>query len=789
MKTLPHSLYFKTRHSAWALWGGMALSALVLAGCAGDGDSNGVNIQGVAATGAAMANASVVAKCTAGTASGKTAVNGSYALFVPNGAFPCAIEVSDGSRKLHSVANSSTLSAVAHATPLTEQLVGQLSADTAAFFDGYSATTAASLSPSTLKAAQDAVFASLAANGLAVPSSLTNLLEGALVAKTSAQAGNDYDQFLDTVAAKPVNVKMIALNDFHGNIEPTSETNGGSVVLPNGGSGQRVAVGGAAYLATVVKNLKAKNPNNIMVGAGDMVGASPFASSITHDEASIDVLNQIGLEVTSVGNHEFDHGIAELKRQQNGGCYPASGSVGVVGKDTCLIDGKFPGAKFKYLTANVVDTATGKPILAATYIKRFGTVSVGFIGLTLQGTSALVGSTGVAGLRFDEESATINQYAAQLKANGITAVVVLIHQGGQTTATTVNDKTCPGLSGDILPIMDKLSSNVDVVVSGHTHQEYVCNYAAKAAGKNILLTSTGFYGGAVSEIDLTLQPSKGMVASVANTVPVIRAAGSYTVATSNNTVIPTGFTAVARDTAIDALVTKYVAISKIAGSQAVGSITASITRAFLPNSTTRDETTEGAMGDLLADTYLAGVPGGADFALMNPGSVRADLVYTGTGTVTFSDLATIEPFGNTLVTLNLTGAQIVRLLEQQWESPNHTAKTNTATGAVGRLLLPSQGLTYTYDNNQPAGAASGQGNRIVAGTLKLRGVAIDPAKTYKIATNSFLGTGTGGDNFTVMATQGSNILDTKVLDLDAFIAYMGAHSPVSPPAARITRLN
>ena len=195
------------------------------------------------------------------------------------------------------------------------------------------------------------------------------------------------------------------------------------------------------------------------------------------------------------------------------------------------------------------------------------------------------------------------------------------------------------------------------------------------------------------------------------------------------------------------------------------------------------------MGDLLADTYLAGVPGGADFALMNPGSVRADLVYTGTGTVTFSDLATIEPFGNTLVTLNLTGVQIVRLLEQQWESPNHTAKVNTATGAVGRLLLPSKGLTYTYDNSQPAGAASGQGNRIVTGTLKLNGVAIDPVKTYKIATNSFLGTGTGGDNFTVMAKSGANVLDTKVLDLDAFIAYMAAHSPVSPPAARITRLN
>ncbi|BDT67311.1 hypothetical protein os1_14860 [Comamonadaceae bacterium OS-1] len=791
MNTQLSSFRPSLRHARFALLGAMALSATLLVSCvgAGDGDSHNIYLQGVAATGPAMAKASVSVKCTGGSATGSTAADGSYALFVDNAAFPCLVEVSDGTRKLHSIADSRSGYAVANVTPLTEQLVGQLSADTAAFFDSYSGASSASLSASQVQAAQDAVRASLNADGLALPGSVTDLVQSRLVAQTSTQTGNDYAQFLNTVAATPVSVKLIALNDFHGNIEPTSESNGGSVVLPNGGAGQRVAVGGAAYLATVVRNLKAKNPHNIMVGAGDMVGASPFASSITHDEASIDVLNQIGLEVTSVGNHEFDHGTAELKRQQNGGCYPTSGSVGVVGKDTCLVDGTFPGAKFKYLTANVVDTATGKPLFAATHIKRFGTVSVGFIGLTLQGTPAMVGSTGVAGLRFDEESATINQYAAQLKANGITAVVVLIHQGGQTTATTVNDKTCPGLSGDILPIMDKLSSNVDVVVSGHTHQEYVCNYAAKAAGKNILLTSTGFYGGAVSEIDLTLQPSKGLVASAANTVPVIRAPGSYTVSTSNNTVIPSGFSSVARDPVIDALVTKYVAISKIAGSQAVGSITASITRAFLPNSTTRDETTEGAMGDLLADTYLAGVPGGADFALMNPGSVRADLVYTGTGTVTFSDLATIEPFGNTLVTLNLTGAQIVRLLEQQWEAPNHTAKVNTVTGAVGRLLLPSQGLTYTYDNNQPAGAASGLGNRIVPGTLKLLGVAIDPAKTYKIATNSFLGTGTGGDNFTVMAKSGTNIVDTKVLDLDAFIAYMASHSPVSPPTPRITRLN
>ncbi len=739
-----------------------------------------------------MANAKVSASCPGGSGSSTTNADGSFSLPVSGGALPCLIEADDGVRKLHSVATGTPF---ANVTPLTEQLVASLSqgtADTASFFAAFGASNVNWISSDKISAAHQKVLDDLQGKGFDV-SKVGDLIKDRLVAKTASQDGNDYDKLLDRVAVTPVSVKLIALNDFHGNIEPTSQTNGGSMVLPDGGAGTKVAVGGAAYLASTVKALQAKNANNIVVGAGDLISASPFASAITHDEASVDILNQIGMEVSSVGNHEFDRGIAELQRMQNGGCLPAAGTQGVVGKDTCLVDGTFSGAKYKYLTANVVNTTTNKPLFAATYVKRFGTVSVGFIGLTLQGTSQLVTSSGVAGYRFDEESATINKYASKLKEDGVTAVVVLIHQGGQTMATTINDKSCPGFSGDITPILDKINSKVDVVVSGHTHQEYVCNYPAKAAGKNILITSTGFYGGAVSEIDLSLQPNRGLLSASANTVPVIRKTGTFTTSGSdvNNSVVPADFVSavVDRDSAIDALVTRYVNLSKVAGAQAVGSITESINRALLPSTTTRDESTEGALGALMADTYKSGVPGGADIAFVNPGSVRADLTYTGSGAVTFSNLATIEPFGNTLVTLNLTGAQILRLLEQQWEAPNNTAKFNTATGAVGRLLLVSNGFTYTYDNNQPAGAASGTGARVVVSSMRLNGVAIDPAKTYKIATNSFLGTGKGGDNFTVMALQGSNVVDTKILDLDAFIDYFRVNSPVSPPAARITRQN
>ncbi|HNB65050.1 MAG TPA: 5'-nucleotidase C-terminal domain-containing protein [Zoogloea sp.] len=571
-------------------------------------------------------------------------------------------------------------------------------------------------------------------------------------------------------SAAPVSVKLIAMNDFHGNIEVPAANNGGSVVLkdPANAAGTTVRSGGAAYLATLIKQLKAQNPYSIVVGAGDMVGASPVTSTLTHDEATVDILNQIGLEVTSVGNHEFDHGKTELLRLQNGGCYPG----GTIGQDTCIKGGSFSGATYKWLSANVVDSSSGQSLFPATYVKKFGPVSVGFIGLTLKGTPQVVTSTGVAGLDFQDEATTINKYAASLKASGVNAVVVLIHQGGQTTASTLNDKTCPNLTGDILPIVDALSSNVDVVVSGHTHQEYVCTRNGK------LLTSTGFYGSAVTEINLTLLPGGGVLTRDANTRPVIN---------DLNTTVPAGFSILTKDATIDAAVQSYVSLSATLKNQVVGSITADIKRALLSSSSTptRDETAEGAMGDVMADVYLAGGPK-ADIAFINPGGVRADLIYKNGGAVTYGDLLTVAPFGNTLVTVDLTGADLVRLLEQQWEAPNCAAKTGA--NGCGRMLQPSSTFSYTWDASKPAGAAVGSGNRVVAGSLKLNGVAMDLTKTYRVTLNSFMAPGPG-DNFSVVTANGKNVTPSGVIDIDAFVGYMKAHPSLAPPAARITRLN
>lgn len=775
----------------------------VVAACAGGGGSTGnLTVQGVAATGAAMAKASVSLKCAdGGTGSTVTDVNGNYAVRF-NGQLPCIIEAtaSDKSVIYHSVATGSGNTATANITPLTEALVTQISSDPGTYFTSFDSTAAKKLTSSVLSDSQNKVLQNLKDNGAADADLPTDIIGSKLVA---GAADNTYDKLLDTIGSKTYDVKIIAMNDFHGNIQAPAKTNGGQVTLPDGGSGVKVNVGGAAYVATAIKSLKDTAKNNVVVGAGDLTGASPFASSITHDEATVDVLNQMGVDVTSVGNHEFDYGKAELLRKQNGGCYPASGDLGKVGVDTCFMDSStgtysatgasFSGAKYKYLSANVVDKTTSKTLFPATYIKRFGPVSVGFIGLTLKGTTQLVSANGISDLTFNDEIETINSYAKSLKSSGVQAVVVLIHQGGVSTATTVNDQTCPVSFGDLQTILDGISADIDVVVSGHSHQEYVCKVTGKASKKEYLVTQTGFYGGAITDISLKIHPKNGVTSKSANTVPVIQADNNAGV------IIPQAFKTFSKDATVDALVTNYVSVSTTLASKQVGTISANLMRALFTGTTNRDESAEGAMGGVMADAYLYGTPGGADFAVLNPGGVRSDLTcasgFNPPCPVTYSQVNTVAPFANTLVKVNLTGAQIVRLLEQQWEAPNCTAKYNGTTFQYGRLLQVSKELTYSFDNsvnawttgNTPTNCATaGSGSRVIVSTVKVNGVNLDLNKTYTVVTNNFLALGSGGDNFTVMATNGKNVIDTKVLDLDAMISYFRDKSPVAVPTLRIT---
>ncbi|MGY3293409.1 5'-nucleotidase [Bradyrhizobium sp. LM3.6] len=294
--------------------------------------------------------------------------------------------------------------------------------------------------------------------------------------------------------APPVELRILALNDFHGNLRPPP----GGIRISDPEDRSRkvmVAAGGAEYMATLVKQLREGHKNTIFVAAGDLIGASPFLSAMFHDEPSIEALSMMGLAITSVGNHEFDEGKTELLRMQNGGCHPVDG---------CQGPHPFLGAKFHYLAASTIETATGKSVLPPYEIREFEGIPVAFIGLTLKETAGIVSPSGITGLEFRDEAETVNAQVAQLKARGVEAIVVLIHQGGEP-AGDYNE--CPAITGPIVDIVKKFDRAVDVVVSGHTHRAYVCQVDGR------LVTSGDKYGTLVTAIDLKLDPATRDVVS------------------------------------------------------------------------------------------------------------------------------------------------------------------------------------------------------------------------------------------------------------------------------------
>ncbi|WP_273429488.1 bifunctional metallophosphatase/5'-nucleotidase [Chitinibacter tainanensis] len=522
------------------------------------------------------------------------------------------------------------------------------------------------------------------------------------------------------VASGPIDVKILAINDFHGNLKP-----GTAKGVDASDASKAVAVGGVEYLGTWIKTLKAKNPNNIVVSAGDLIGASPLISALFHDEPTIEAMNEIGLELNAVGNHEFDDGREELLRMQNGGCHP---------KDGCSSAGAFKGAKFKFLAANVIDDASGKSLFPAYQVKTFGGVKVAFIGMTLKNTPAIVTPTGVQGLSFKDEADTVNALVPTLKKDGIEAIVVLVHEGGTQTGG-LNE--CKGVSGAIVDIVKRLDPAVDAVISGHTHQAYNCQINGK------LVTSASQYGRVVSEIDLQLDPK---------TRDVVKS-GAKNLWVTND---------VAKDGILSTLVSKYEALIKPLEDRITGTVAG-------PLSKSANKAGESALGNVIADSQLAATKdaklGAAQIAFMNPGGVRADLTPAKDGSVTYGQLFTVQPFGNTLVSMTVTGADLIELLEQQF-----VGYTNNQP--FDRVLLVSNGFSYSYDKGRAAG------QRVLRNSVKLNGVQIDTAASYRITVNNFLAG--GGDNFTVL-TKGTNILG-GAQDIDAMESYLKANPNLPVPA-------
>jgi 5'-nucleotidase len=531
---------------------------------------------------------------------------------------------------------------------------------------------------------------------------------------------------------KPVDVQLLGLNDFHGQLEPLDPalTSSGRI-LPAPGQPE-VAAGGAGYFAEHIRRLEAGNRNSLVVSAGDLIGASPLLSALFHDEPTIEAMNKIGLDLNAVGNHEFDEGTTELKRMQEGGCHEEA----QLDPPRSCVFGKFKGAKFGFLAANVVRESSGRPLFAPYAIKKFDGVKVGFIGMTLEGTPDIVSAAGIAGYDFLDEADTANRYARELRwRHGVKAIVVLLHEGG--TPTPFAGINACNVSQPIQDIVERTTDEVDLFITGHTHQPYVCEIDGRP------VTSASSLGRLITDIDLKVSRWTRDVIQVS----------------ANNQIVTRDVTP---DSGITTLIAAYAEKAAPLADRVIGELTAGIVR------TPRDDSGESTAGNLIADAQLAAAPDTVA-AFMNPGGIRADI---NAGPVTYGESFAMQPFGNNLVAMDLTGAQIRLLLKQQW-------CTQTS-----QIILAVSGVSYTWDQsvatsilNSDCAAAADP----VTG-LTIAGQPVVDTQTYRITVNSFLAG--GGDRFPVLR-DGTNRVGSLV-DTDALELYF-ATGPKAPPA--LDRIN
>lgn len=520
---------------------------------------------------------------------------------------------------------------------------------------------------------------------------------------------------------KTVNLQIIAINDFHGNIATSSGSFGGT--------------GRADYLSANIQAAEADADNSIFVSAGDLIGASPLISALFHDEPTIEAMNLIGLDLNAVGNHEFDEGPDELLRMQNGGSHPVDGDLDGDG---------FDGADFEFLAANVVVDATGKTIFPGYSIRKYEGVKVAFIGMTLEGTPDIVTPAGTAGLTFQDEVDTVNALIPKLQKKNIEAIVVLLHEGGRSDG---GQNDCgSGLTGPLADITAALDDAVDLVIAGHTNDEFVCEIDGK------WVTMADNRGRLFTDIDVTLSKrTRDMTVVAINNVSNLQ-----------DGVIP--------DPTVTELIDKYNDLVAPLANMVVGQITADLLRA-------NNSAGESALGDIVADAQLEATAsadtGDAVVAFMNPGGIRDNFLFAagpameGDGNVTFGEAFSVQPFTNNLVTMTLNGQQIHDLLEEQW------------MGSVNVLQI-SDGFSYTWN------ASGAIGDRVNPADIMIAGGALNLAADYRITVNNFLAG--GGDGFSVL-TMGTDLL-TGEIDLEALVTYFGANSPVAPgPQDRITRVN
>ncbi|MFI6811931.1 bifunctional metallophosphatase/5'-nucleotidase [Nonomuraea sp. NPDC050328] len=544
--------------------------------------------------------------------------------------------------------------------------------------------------------------------------------------------------------AKPtrtVPVRLLTINDLHGNLEaPTGSS--GRITDENGVVVE--GAGGVARLATKIEELRTRN--TAVVAAGDLIGASPLISAAYHDEPTLEILDQIGLRASAAGNHEFDEGYTELQRVMDGGCHPVDG---------CSPRGEWNGTSFDFLAANVLKESTGDYALPPVYIKTINGVKVGFIGLVTATTPTIVTAEGIKGLQFTEEVAAANKASRWLTARGVKAQVILMHEGDQVTQGQSPD-ACPVVVGAGSRIASAAAPEIDVVVSGHSHQAYICK-TPDPAGQQRLYTQGSSFGRVLTQIDFQVDK---------RTRDVIRS----TVTADNHVIRPS----ITPHDKIDTAVSYWKEKVGPVANKPIGKITADLSNS-VDNTSPAKANPETQLGSVIADSQLAAVQStGAQIALMNPGGIRTALRFEqsgseGPGVVTYGEAFAVQPFGNIVQVKTYTGDQLKRLLEQQvWSvAPNGTV--------THRILQVSSSLTYTFDTTKPVGQR--------VSNIKINGQDVTPTQSIKIAANNFLMG--GGDGFSVF-TESTDLFSGPV-DLDAFSAYLTANSPVAPPAGgRIT---
>lgn len=548
-----------------------------------------------------------------------------------------------------------------------------------------------------------------------------------------------------------VPLQLLAFNDYHGYLETNSNPGPGNVGSDPAGGGE--------FLSAKLSQLRAGHDNTLTVAAGDLIGGSPFLSGLFHDEPSVESLNAMGLDVSSVGNHEFDEGVVELLRMQNGGCHPVDGCY--------FPSDPYAGANFHWLAANVVNDTTGETALPPYWIKEIDGVNVAFIGMTLESTDTLVAQAGINGWSFLDEVNTANALVPVLQSQGVEAIIVLLHEGGSQTPPPGAVNACVGISGPIVQIASGLDPAIDAVITGHTHLPYNC-LLPDPNGNPRIVTSAYSFGRVVSELDLVLDRRTNDVRrdlSTAFNHAVVRAQ-----------LVP--------DASITAIINKWKVLADPIGRREVGMITGDIKRAFIGSS--EDRGSESNAGNMIADAQLwATQANGAQIAFMNPGGIRSDLLFAKSGTeavdgiVTYSESFTFQPFSNILMTIPMTGAQVKAVLEQQCQPAGSSRPFLHLGVSVGFSYDLSKTFGLVDHDNNPNTAPVNSCTSITVTNIQLNGAPLDPAATYYVTINNFLAD--GGDNFTVFRQVDPALRVGGGIDLDELNRYLSNEGPIAPP--------